>query len=327
MKSKSSLRRRFLPTGVVLALLPSCYALCPYNADQFVETQIRAECHFWFSCCTVGEHQTALAANGGLPDMSSFRDEGHCVEERLEEGSPLNELARAITQAEQAGRFKFDPAAFQTCFGPRIDALNNCDADFVLGDAAPVEVPESCEGTPGTGLVADRGDCFFAFECAVPGSDCLPGAVLEEADPDPEEPTEIVITRPTICIAPLKDGDDCSIDPDLPLAPTTCDPGLICFTDVQGDGDQACQPPQEDGDDCTFDNDCEARLFCNSAENPPECTALRGEGDDCNNDGECEVGLECDLDEAVPECAAPLKVEVEICNSVQGAADPTYPSK
>ena len=83
--------RRFAPLTVALAVMPSCYLFCPYNADQFVETQIRAECHFWFACCTAGEHDIAIlggALNGrAFPDLSQFRDEGHCVEERLEEGS------------------------------------------------------------------------------------------------------------------------------------------------------------------------------------------------------------------------------------------------
>ena len=311
--------RRFLPTGVVLALIPGCYLMCPYNVDQFVETQIRAECHFWFSCCAAGEHD--LAANG-FPDLSNFRDEGACVTERLEEGSGFNEFARAIIQAEQAGRFKFDTATFQTCVQPRIDAMNNCDADFVLGDGAPLETPEVCEGVPGTGLVPDGGDCFFGFECAAPGSDCLPESVFDKIDNDPEEPDEILITRPTICIAPLPEGEDCSVDPEKPFAPVTCDPGLICFTD-SGNGDQECEQPHQEGEECNFSGDCDVGLFCDAG----ECEELKQDGDDCNADAECDIGLECDLADANPECVAPLPVVVEICNGVQGVADPTYPSK
>ncbi len=318
--------RRFLPTGVVLALIPGCYLMCPYNADQFVETQIRAECHFWFACCPAGEH--ALAAAAGFPNLGNFRDEGACVTERLEEGGFFNDLALAISQAEQGGRFKFDAATFQTCAQPRIDALNACDADFILGDGAPIVVPAECQGVSGTGLVPDGGDCFFAFECAEKGSDCLPANVLdkdEDRAKEAEDPDQVLITRPTICIKPLADGDDCSIDPERTLSPTTCEPGLICFTD--SDGDQECQAPHGKGDDCNFASDCDVGLFCDLGEAPPECAELKQEGDDCIADAECDIGLQCDLADDNPECIALLPVEVEICNGVQGVDDVAYPSK
>ena len=316
--------RRFLPTAVVVALIPSCNLLCPYNADQFIETQIHAECHFWFACCPAGEH--ALAVGAGFPNLGNFRDEGACVSERLEQGSALQDVALAITQAEQAGRFKFDAATMQTCVQPRIDALNSCDADFVLGDGAPAVVPEECATLPGEGLVADGDDCFFRFECADKGSDCLPATVFDKIDPEdePEQPDEVLISRPTICISPLQDGDDCSIDPDRPLAPTACAPGLICFTD--DGGDQQCEPPHEDGDDCNSSGDCADGFFCDLTEAPPECAELKGDGDNCTADAECERGLACDLADDDPECVPLLPVNVEICNGVQGADDTTYPS-
>ena len=67
--------RQLLAGKSALAVFPSCYLACPYNADQFVETQIRAECHFWFSCCTAGEHELAATRRPDLAAMNRFRDE------------------------------------------------------------------------------------------------------------------------------------------------------------------------------------------------------------------------------------------------------------
>lgn len=327
LKTSLATARRFAPLTVALAVLPSCYLFCPYNADQFVETQIRAECHFWFSCCTAGEHELALTRNPEFADMNRFRDEGSCVQERLEEGSVVNEALRAVTQAEQAGRFKFDVAQFQICQQPLIDALNTCNADFVIGDARPLEVAPECEGVPGVGLVGDQKDCFFDFECAVAGSDCLSPGVLEPFDPDeePEEPDEELISQPKICIAPIKKGDSCELDPDLPELPATCEPGTICFT--QSDGDQECEEPHQQGEDCNFDGDCDVGLYCDPNAGEPECAELKGEGKDCTAENECDIGLFCDLVDANPECTANLPVNVEICNGVNGTPDPTYPAK
>ena len=326
MKSpQPSLVRRLMPTCAMLALIPGCYVMCPYNVDQFIETQTRAECHFWFSCCVAGEHATAAATGRGFPDLSRFRDEEHCVTERLEEGSALNDVARAFQQAEQGGRFRFDAAQMEECQQPRIDALNNCDADFVLGDAAPIDPPDACDEL-GTGLVVDGGDCFFGFECADPGSDCLPANVLDRVDPDPSEPTEVLISRPSICIAPLKDGDDCSPDPDRPAQPTTCDPGLICFTSIEGtDISQICEPPHAKDEDCNSAGDCDVGLFCAGQ----FCDDVKEEGDPCNGSEECKDGLRCDAVDADAElvCVPPLPVIVEICNGIEGTGDVVYPSK
>ena len=318
--------RRFAPLTVALAVMPSCYLFCPYNADQFVETQIRAECHFWFACCTAGEHALAASRRPDLADMDRFKDEGACIQERLEEGSGANEALRAVIQAEQAGRFKFDAAQFQICQQPLIDAFNTCNADFIIGDAAPLETAPECEQAPGAGLVPDGGDCFFGFECIAPGSDCLSPAVFEKIDDTPEEPDEVLISQPKVCIAPLKEGDDCKTDPDFPLTPTTCEPGIICFTD--SDGDQTCEAPHQDGDDCNFDGDCDVGLYCDFNDGSPECANLKQEGKDCAAENECDVGLFCDLAQGVDaECTAALPVNVEICNGVNGTPDPAYPAK
>ncbi len=315
--------RRFLPLGVALATLPGCYLFCPYNVDQFVETQIRAECHFWFSCCTAGEHANAAAA-GRFGDLARFKDEGACVQERLEEGTEANDFVLGVQQAESAGRFKFDVAAFQLCQQPAIDALDSCNADFVLGDGGPRVTPDECqELPPGTGLVVDGRECFFAYECAIPGSDCLDPAVLEAFNPDdePEDPVRQVITQPKVCIKPIEEGDSCELDEDHPFLPATCEPGTICFFD---DGQQTCELVKQEGDACNADSDCDVGLFCNG---DFECEALKQDGDACDFDAECDAGLFCDLADANPECTADLPVEVEICNGVNGATDPVYPNQ
>lgn len=332
--------RRFGPLAVALAVTPSCYLMCPYAPDQLVESTIRAECHFYFACCTAGEADV-LAAQGRFPDLSTFRDEDHCVRERMEEGSELNEIARGITQAEQAGRFRYDYATAQLCAEGRINALNNCNADFVLGDEAPLDTPEACEIVPGDGLVGDGKPCFFSFECAIPGSQCLPPGVLGDPDTctvDDDcasdeicndrglcefDPGAIIIHDENICIAPIPEGDPCEPDPDFPLLPVFCEFGTRCIADA--DGDLSCEKPREEGDDCFATTDCKDDLFCDLEGGAPgECTAPRGEGDDCTAEEQCEIQLFCDLGRNEPTCESPLPVEVQICNGIQGGDDPAY---
>jgi hypothetical protein len=336
-----TLVRRFGPIAVALAAMPACNLICPYNADQFFETQVRAECHFYFACCTAGEAD--VLRERGFPDLSQYRDEGTCVQERLEEGGSLNEGARAIVQAEQAGRFQFDYAIAQQCLEGRINAMNNCDADAVIGDAALTdEVPEVCEGAPGLGKVKDLDPCFFEFECEIPGSICAsPLLLIEEPDAcavdddcrndelcDNErgicviDPGAIEIHDDKICISPLLEGDDCAQDPDFPLLPSFCEPGTVCFPDGE---DLTCEFLGLEGDECFIDGHCERGLYCDLSDDVPgECAELKGEGDECDSSSECDFPLECDFTRDTPSCEAPLPVDVFICNGIQGADDPVY---
>jgi len=352
----ASFLRRFAPIAMALAAMPACNLMCPYNADQVFETQVRAECHFYFACCTVGEHDIVEAvATGRFTDLSRFRDEGHCVQERLEEGSEANEIFRAIVQAEQAGRFQYDAAQAQKCGEGLITAMNNCDADFVLGDKGPLEAPTECridpeaaggDGTaiiPGTGKVKTDDPCFFDFECAIPNSRCLPRDFLASVDDfdtcvgDDDcrngeicdgglcilDPEAITIHDDKVCVQPFVETEDCSDDPDHPLLPEYCERGTRCLSDA--DGDQTCELPRLEGDRCFGGNDCEPGLFCDaSGGGNPECAVLKGEGDDCTNDSECELGLTCDLGRNEPSCEADLPVDVQICDGIQGAEDPAY---
>jgi len=351
--------RRFAPMAVALAAMPACNLMCPYNADQVFETQVRAECHFFFACCTVGEHDVLLGLTGpsgtDFADMQRFRDEGHCVQERLEEGSEVNELFRAIVQAEQAGRFQYDASKTQVCGEGVVSAMNNCDADFILGDKGPLETSLECtidpeaaggDGTGGVfgdGKVKSNDPCFFDFECATENSRCLPRTVLDSVDDfdtcvDEDdcrngeicqdnicilEPDAIVIHDDKICIPPFLEGDDCSEDPDFPNLPSFCEEGTICMVDK--DGDRSCEFPRFDGENCFGGNrDCERGLFCDASGNEPECAVLKGEGDDCDDTTQCELGLFCDLGRNEPSCEAQLPIDVQICQGIQGADDPVY---
>lgn len=352
-----SFLRRFLPISVALAAIPACNLMCPYNADQVFETQVRAECHFYFACCTVGEHDVleALPLGAGFADMARFRDEGNCVQERLEEGSEANELFRAIVQAEQAGRFQYDVAKSQVCAEGRIAALNNCDADFLLGDKGPLETSEECTidpeaaggdgtaGIQGKGTVKSDGGCFFDFECALENSRCLPRTVLDSLDDfdscavDDDcrngefcdeglcvlELEEVVIADDKICIPPFLEGDDCSPDDNFPALPSFCEAGARCMPNK--DGNLSCELPLRAGDQCFGGTaDCERGLFCDNSTSPAECTELKGQGDDCNSSDECELGLFCDLSRNEPSCEAALPVDVQICTGIVGGEDRVY---
>lgn len=330
--------RRFGPLAVALVATPACNLMCPYAPDQLVESTVRAECHFYFACCAAGEAD--VLAGAGFPDLSTYRDEDSCVRERLEEGSGLNSFQRGLVQAEQAGRFRFDYATAQTCNEGRINALNSCNADFILGDARPVDVPPECLEVAGDGLVKDGAPCFFDYECAIKGSQCLPPRVLENPDtctgPDDcgrnevcvdgfcaPEPNGVVIHDEKICVAPIPEGESCEPNPDQPLLPPFCEAGTLCMADA--DGDVTCEKPRGEGDDCLLSANCERGLFCDLSDGlPGECTPLFGEGDDCTDDSQCEAGLFCDATRDEPACTAPLPVDVLICNGVQGANDPAY---
>jgi hypothetical protein len=346
---------RLAPVAVALATLPACNMIFPYAPDQVFETQVRAECHFVFSCCTAGEADVLVAGPTGVAfsDLRRFRDEGACVQERLEEGSLSNEILRAINQAESAGRFTYDANTARTCGEPLINALNNCDADFVLGDSRPLETSAECSvegpeggdgtaGIPGTGKVKNDQQCFYDFECAVENSRCLGANAYDEPDTcatDDDcggseicdggycvpEPDAIVITDAKICVPPLLEGDDCSPNPDTPFLPSFCEVGTRCMPDK--DGDLSCELIRIEGENCFGgENDCDRGLYCDTTGDEPECAVLKGEGDDCDASLECEVGLTCDFTRNNPSCEAPLPVDVEICNGIQGGEDPVYAS-
>ncbi len=319
--------------GAALAVIPSCNLLCPYLPDQLFETQVRAECHFYFACCTAGEADIARAA--GLGNLANFRDEGHCVQERLEEGNAFNEIARLIQQGEAAGRLRYDYGIAERCNKDLIDAMNSCDADKVLGDGlADVEVDEECVGFPGEGLVKDGGNCYIDFECEIPGSKCLSPNVLLGIDDlcandgdcgNNEVCTDnvcvdkdtIVLHDEKVCIRPIKKGEDCTLDPDFPALAPFCEPGTIALIDG---ADCTCEDPRKENDDCNASAECETGLFCDAG----TCEKLKGQGDECNASAECERRLLCDTSLDTPTCQPPPAIDVQICDGIQGTDDVNY---
>jgi hypothetical protein len=284
--------------AAALALASSCNFFFPFAPDQVCETEIRAICHFVHACCNASER----VVFGGL---ANFRSEGDCVNELLaEQGSCGNALA--VHEATQQGRFEYDGALAERCQKPRVDALNSCNADAVLGEA--LEEDPACAGLGsgnfafGTGKVAEDGRCFNAFECAEPGSVCDP---LEDVEGD----GQILITRVGTCRSPAKEGQDCSADGSDGL----CEPGTFC--DFQTEECTAIDL-LNNGEACFADGQCESG-FCNDVQVnvQPSCDDRLDDGADCLDDNDCDSRI-CDPNDRV--CLAPEAIVVEACNGLQG---------
>src|SRR5690349_18698763 len=95
-----------LATGVSLAA--SCNFFLPFNADQACETQVRALCHFAYSCCNATERDVL----GGF-GVGGFRSEGECVNELIENGGAECGNALEVQDAISQGRFEYDGALAQ----------------------------------------------------------------------------------------------------------------------------------------------------------------------------------------------------------------------
>ena len=312
---------RVLPLGLGLAAAQSCFLLFPYAPDQLSESLVRAECHFFFACCAAGEWDVATGT-GLVSDLSRFRSEQECIQERVEEGinmTPWGVPATEIQQAESAGRFKYASADAQACFQPLIDALNQCQVTKILGNER-VELPSTCGTIPGQGLVKNEGDCFSDFECGeFPGSQCIDPDLLLDPDDRPDPADGTVINAPGVCLAPLAPGDSCTPDADNPDLPVFCDPGFACLPEDGEFGDPVvCREPYEEGDACPGFG-CAEDLLCDAVD--AECKGLKRNGVDCADGDECESGF-CDTSLAEPECDDLPTIDVRICDGVEGANDP-----
>jgi hypothetical protein len=273
-----------------LLLLANCNFFFAYAPDQICETLIRAQCRFAFGCCTAAERLTLLAG------LAAFRSEDDCINESLQErGVCLNE--RAVHDAANQGRFEYDGALAERCVKPFVDAANACDADFVLGDAAPAAADECAVSgfAFGKGKVKAGERCFAAFECADPGSLC-------EAQPDDPDDDEVLVTAVGTCRAPAKIGEDCGPDGSNGL----CEPGSIC--DFQ---DQECVALLDNGERCLVDEQCKSD-FCDLTRAQPVCNDKLDDGDDCLENDDCKSNL-CEQG----LCAQPPDVVVEACNGLQ----------
>jgi hypothetical protein len=306
------LRGSFLLASMGLA--SSCNFLTPFAGDQLGETVVKARCHFIHACCAAGEWDNP--ALGQFSDLTGYRSESECVQEEVEEGtnSWFGIPGSAIRQAEQAGRFSFDNNQAALCLQPFVDAANKCDADAVIGDAGEPLDPVLCDfsAPPGDGKVKDEDPCYFAWECATKGSQCVRPVDLLDIDnvPEIDSGDTVTIQEAGVCVPPVAIDDDCEPDPDVPNFTPSCEPGSRCLPDRN---DLVCTELKTEGDNCDDSFECEPGLYCDR-----ECTALKPDGDNCDDGFECESGQCIDRD-----CGS-NPVDVLICNGVQGGDDVKY---
>jgi hypothetical protein len=271
---------------LMCALTVSCWAVAPTGLDGFVESQIRAQCHFQFACCTPVERFT------------SFRDEGTCIEESLEEGSTSNLLADRAKAVVAAGKGTFNQARADECLKAGLDALNACDAQTVIGGVAP---DAKCDGERARGFVEgnveDGDDCDDDIECADFG--------FCDRVTDAEENT---VTTAGKCVAAKAEGETCVDDGEF----FACFPGTACTPNDDG-SESTCEEPEllDDGDDCVDDSQCESG-FCVQDETGTCATSELP----CDEDSDCdEENFEfCDI-VFTGECGD-NDLEVEICDGL-----------
>jgi hypothetical protein len=288
--------RRLMLLVALVSLLANCNFFFPFAPDQVCETLIRAQCRFAFNCCNATERQDLLLGFEG------FRSEGDCINELLEErGVCLNE--RSVQDANNQGRFTYDAALAERCLKPAVDALNACNADFILGDGAG-DIAEECEVEGfafGTGKVAAGEACFENFECADPGSICDPF----ENDPEAEE---FIVTEVGACLAPAKIGEDCGPDG----SDGFCEPGSFCDF-----AEEECVALKDNGEDCFIDAEC-LNEFCNNLVAVPECDDKLDDGEECLENNDCVSDFcEFNVEDNESFCAQPPDVVVNACQGLQ----------
>lgn len=271
-------------------LFAGCWFLSPTSLDGVAEAEIRASCHFAFSCCTPAERGTFF----GL----AFRDEGACVAEGLEQSSSQNLLADRAKAVVAAGKGTFNQARADECRKPALEAMNSCDAQTVIGGVAP---DPKCDGEATRGFVEgnvdDGDDCNDDIECADFGF-C---DRVTDADED-------TITTAGSCVAARDEGDKCFDDGEA----FACFPGLAC-TPNDGGTEFTCKEPEllDDGDDCDDDSQC-ASGFC-----------VEDETRTCSfSDLPCQDDTDCDEDNfefcesTFSGACGDNDVEVEICDGL-----------
>jgi hypothetical protein len=277
-------------SAAVLGLSAGCgWFFFPTSLGSLVESRVRAECHFYYACCTAPERSLA----GGV----SYKDESTCVTERLEEADAANSLVARAQAALDAGNGEYDQERADECLRPVLDALNSCDADAVFNNTA-VDDP-SCAADYARGFVKgsikDGDDCNDDIECADYGA-CV------------REPDEDTISTEGECQGAAGKGDSC-YDADAGEA-IPCQAGLTCEFD--GTDAYTCEEQEklDDGEECYSNDECDSGACVDGQAG--ECWET---GEPCTGDGDCtEVGGDfCDTyDTSV--CGDPPKVE--ICDGV-----------
>ncbi len=299
------MRRTFLLVALAFSTGTSCNFFFPFNADQACESEVRALCHFTYSCCNAAER--GAFANGF--GVAGFRNEGECVNELLENGTAACGNSLEVQDAINQGRFEYDGALAEKCLKPGIDALSSCDASQVF---RPDDLGDECSGAGfsagnfafGTGKVKEGKGCFEAFECADAGSAC------ELNKDDNANDNKDLLTAAGTCKSPGKEGDDCTADTGTD---GLCEPGTFC------DGD-TCQKIvlKQNGEGCFLDGECGSD-FCNDINGlgGAVCADKLQVGDDCLDDNDCDTA-NCFDDGTGATCQEPAELVVDGCNGIQG---------
>lgn len=279
------------------ALLPAlassgCWFFSPTGLDGTVEALTRADCHFAFACCTPPERQSFFARN--------FRDEGTCVSESLEQGSGGNVVVDRAKAVIAAGNGEFQQERADECLKPTLDALNNCDADAVLGAGAandPVCAAEQARGFV-AGSIDDGDGCNDDIECADFG-------VCDRSDNDPD-----VVTTEGECRAAKPEGEDC-LNPDGGFF--ACFPGTFCTPDANGDFTCEEFELKGDGEACDVDSECES----GSCDGGEEVFACFFDGAPCTEATEaidCDVAIGDSCEATFSSVCAANDLSVEVCD-------------
>lgn len=256
----------------------------PHAPDQIAETALRANCHFFYSCCLVVER----ASVGG----PSAADEATCVEEGLEEGGSATLLGQRAKAAVDAGNAEVDTELADRCMNQLTDASNSCDAQAFLRPAPDPACAAGFARAFTKGKVKDGDDCVDDLECADEG-------FCDRSEDDDDG--DIVVDIAGKCTAAAGEGDACE--------DRGCQSGLVCEFD--GDGDtQTCVKTElkAKGEDCFSNSDCESGNCVDS-----EVSTCSESGAACEDDGDCdEANFEfCSTDFSSKCGDAP---EVNICD-------------
>ncbi len=246
------MRHTTLPLFAVLAgALMSAGFACPTGPTDYCEQQLKAACHFEFTCCKDKERIQGLGFF--LPYVTS---EGECVDRtkdicKTQEGS--------IEDSISLGRIQFNGDKAAEC----LDALSAATDSCVASDGVVVACDEVISG-----LVKDGDTCSLNQECGNGGT-----CAIDSENPDVNKDTGATEGE---CQGPAAKGDDCG--------DVQCERGLVC--DVGGNGQGTCKSAPEKGDDCIF-GQCAAGLFCDTASNT--CKNLKDDGDSCDTASECKT--------------------------------------